>query len=211
MITIPLLTPSDGNVGANFSSARLAFAWGEPRYEEGIASLPEKVFTLQVATNASFASIIATETVTDLYTTALSIDLLPETTYYWRVACNGEYSGDFSTFYTTFAAPNITITNDISIEGNKTKASWTNDNPDINEMRISYGAGEPATNIFAQVPIEEESFILTQPTTNASFFLAGEKEFDYSATLATAGLNTVVIGDGTEVTINDLNYVVVDS
>ena len=216
---IPLLMPEDGAVGASFSQPGLNwqgrfFLWGEPRYGEGVTPPLEKVFTLQVAIDSLFSNIVASETVTDVYTASLNVDLLPETTYYWRVACNGEYS-DFNAFYTTFAAPVLTGTNNISIEGTAIKIEWNVDSLDIEEVVFEHNIGEPPVAIYTTLPVQNEAHIVENlPTNEICSMLCnahGSVEFDYSNVLATAGLETVVINDGTEITIKDHNYIVVSS
>lgn len=228
-MVIPLIAPSDGLVGAYFKRPPTEwqdgdsgwegmgryFEWEGPIFPPEILTIPEHTFSLEVALDPAFVNIVATKTVQDIYTVKLDIDLLPQTTYYWRVAWNGSYTGDFAAFHTTFAAPDIAVQDDISIEGAAAKLSWDIDNPSINELIISKTVGDPPQPIQASVPVEDSAYIVDNLTVDVAYSLSiqsqGEIEFDYSSVLASAGLDVIVIGDGTEVVTEDDNYVIVKS
>jgi len=217
MIKIPLLQPQDGFVGSDFvrfdpvrpEDGGLVFVWGQPEN-----SAPGQSFTLQVSTGANFANIVASKTVTDLYTAALDIDLLPQTIYYWRVMLGGEVSS-FSTFYTTLAAPILTeAINDIGIAGTSVKVSWNTLNPAVSNVRLRYGTAPGTYDNTIVFPAQPTSGIISGLQTGVNYYFVGVAEggveFDYATTLASAGLNLVVTSDNSQVIIEDHNYVVVN-
>lgn len=221
-MVIPLLQPQDGSVGADFihfdpsqpSNGGLFFNWGEPVFNSGAAPTT-KTFTVQVATSPAFNNVVASTEVTNIYTAALSIDLLPETLYYWRVNCNGEISGNFNAFYTTLMTPILTSANNISIAGNSIEVRWNNlpTNTNANNIRLRYGTAPGVYTNSVVVPAAPKFATIAGLQKNTNYYFVGVAEgsidFNYETALANAGLNTIITDDETLVIIEDYNMVVV--
>jgi len=228
---IHLLQPSDGLIGAGFKiydsvlSTGLLFKWNSP------IDLSFRNFVLQVSDDVTFATIthtalingqIAPNTPADnlppVFYGYIAQDLLPNTTYFWRVGYDNagvfENFSNISVFHTAFDAPILLdAVGDVGISGRTAHVSWSPvTDPFVQEIVVKYGSASGTHPSYVTLSSSVRSVSISGLPQNATtYFVAvasGTVEFDYQAAVAPAGLEVVIVDDGRLVLADDGNYVV---
>lgn len=199
---IQLLQPVDSAVGTPFSG--LLFQWE--------SDLGDVEYVVQVATDPNFSSLVINQPLTlgvgPQYQWTAGVSLLPETTYFWRVAGNAYAEVSLlNVFVTTCAAPTISVLGS-TVAGSKAIVSWVAPGASV----TVYHGTETGVYGVPSAPSTTSPIVVTGVQNDQQYFIAAKAqktiEFDYEASVAPAGLS--IVGDeNDEIIIDDFDNVVI--
>lgn len=221
MAKIKLLTPAENSmmVGVSYTAGSvnggLTFQWAST-FGAGTN------YVLQIATDLNFTTVVQTILTDGVlgsepnFQVFLASNLLPTTTYFWRVGVDtaGVYSdfSDFACFVTTLSTPEAPRLDGYeTIAGDKMKVTWTPIvSAQVTHVQLNYRQdGQPASsNTFGKTPSEAWLAELSPGNYMVSMQTKGVLEFDYDQVLEASDMNLVVTSDMQNVVASTDHFIV---